>query len=53
MVGTGPSSPRIYNLHGTHSAKTVEITTEFLWMQSITNEHTTEKGVKGYVQRLD
>ena len=53
MAGTGPSSPILYDLCGTHDDLTVDFNTEFLWMQWTTNNKDAKDGVNGYIQRFD
>ena len=53
MAGTGPSSPILYDLCGTHDDFAVDFNTEFLWMQWSTNNKDAKDGVNGYIQRFD
>ena len=53
MAGTGPSSPILYDLCGTHDDLTVDFNTEFLWMQWSTNNNDAKDGISGYIQRFD
>ena len=54
-VGTGESSPILKELYGKdHEVPlTIDVTTEFLWMQWSTNNKDVKKGIVGTVKRLD